>query len=164
MKQNVIKIVFIISIVLNVVLLVLWYNSYKADQINHATGDSGSYRVFVHFLEYSSHYLGELGESNDKKANMNSLINANSRLQIATNSFEKFKNSMSSTKMFTMNLEISLEGFNETMISLMSNYALDDHPSVSGAKELKDHIDELVKMLPDTYDPQQRDEFIKRIN
>lgn len=164
MRKNAVKLVLIISMILNVVLAVVLYNNYKVDQTRHATGDPGAYRVFVHFLGYTSHYLGELEDNKEKSENMNSFINASQRLHISTTSFLTFKNSMSKTELQTDSIEISLENLNEKMGKLMSDYGFDKDGSIQRAKELMNEVDELVNKLPEAYDPQQQDEFIKLIN
>lgn len=83
--KNPLKIVLIISIFLNVLFSVVYYNQYVNDKDNYGTGDSSSYRVFIHGLDYFSKFINEIEEGNEKKENMHLLVNADERLNMAVN-------------------------------------------------------------------------------
>ena len=71
---------------------------------------------------------------------------------------------MSSTDLFTVSIEESLEHLNWKMHILMSDYAFYKDRSSQSAKEFMNEVDKLVNKLPKEYDPQQKGEFIKLIN
>lgn len=71
---------------------------------------------------------------------------------------------MASTNMNPHIIEQVLENVDEAMFAGMSNFALEKENSISEFKDLKNEIDKLLSLLPDSYTPQNKEEFIETFN
>ncbi|GAA0854804.1 hypothetical protein GCM10008915_79500 [Bifidobacterium pullorum subsp. gallinarum] len=107
--------------------------------------------------------MGEVVETNGKVENMNLLINADERLNLSIHSFIRFENSMASTKMNSHSIELFLSYIDEAMFERMSAFNLEDY-DISTFEDLKNRTDELLRLLPDAYNPQDQKRFIETIN
>ncbi|ETT30425.1 hypothetical protein ABER99_22515 [Paenibacillus glucanolyticus] len=157
------KITLIVSIILNVLLSAVFLYQYTHHKNNYGIGDTNSYRIFIHRLEYFSQTMGEVVETNGKVENMNLLINADERLNLSIHSFIRFENSMASTKMNSHSIELFLSYIDEAMFERMSAFNLEDY-DISTFEDLKNRTDELLRLLPDAYNPQDQKRFIETIN
>ncbi|MFE9276988.1 hypothetical protein [Paenibacillus glucanolyticus] len=157
------KITLIVSIILNVLLSAVFLYQYTHHKNNYGIGDPNSYRIFIHGLEYFSQTMGEVVETNGKVENMNLLINADERLNLSIHSFIRFENSMASTKMNSHSIELFLSYIDEAMFERMSAFNLEDY-DISTFEDLKNRTDELLRLLPDAYNPQDQKRFIETIN
>jgi len=155
--------ILIISVILHIFGVVVVSNHYIADHKKHAAGDSSSYRTFIHGLEYFSQFIGELDDEYMKEENLNLLINADERLDLAQRSMMEFEHSMSSTDLDMSGVEVILTSIEEMMFNEMSTYALNNNKT-SHFTVMQNSINHLLEKLPETYESHQKKEFIHLIN
>lgn len=155
--------ILIISIILHIFGVVIVSNHYIADHKKHAVGDSSSYRTFIHGLEYFSQFISELDDEKMKEENLNLLINADERLDLAQRSMMEFEHSMSSTDLDMNGVEVILTSIEELMFNEMSTYALNNNKT-SSFSVMQSSINHLLEKLPENYDTHHKKEFIHLIS
>lgn len=161
-RTSSIKVVLVISLILNVIIGVLLYNSYLINK-DKIVGDSLEYSRFINRLERYVYYLDQAGKQTTSNEIMNSLINADKRLNLAEKSLDKFNNSMSATDLIASRITLIIEDIDEANFRLLSQYALYNNGEEKIA-DIKKSIDRLLDAIPKEYSIEKKSEFIKKIN
>ncbi|MCM3783469.1 hypothetical protein M3231_10825 [Neobacillus mesonae] len=163
MKSLALKVLLILSLLLNALFAVFWFNHSLKDKQNFSEGDPGAYRVFISQLGSFEHFLEEAGQQEDPNQTMNSLINGNERLKLSVVSWEEFKHSMKYTDLDVQIIDLALENIDESTFHFLSGYALNDR-QLEDIEEIREKVSELLGDLPEEYTPEDKASFIKTIN